>query len=110
MLSINLHLCSFHPMLMGPILILYVIELKGIVSKGLKVHKTLCIKIVNLFCFGNLNVFPLIIKQRQPATSKNESFVIAVDGDPKARSLLGNNATTWTKLVMEMYPPRSSMR
>ncbi|XP_057543596.1 protein S-acyltransferase 10-like isoform X1 [Amaranthus tricolor] len=55
------------------------------------------------------NSWAPLVSSKQPATSKNESFVITVDGDPKARSLLGNNAT-WTKLVMEMYPPRSSMR
>ncbi|KAI8014590.1 Protein S-acyltransferase 10 [Camellia lanceoleosa] len=27
-----------------------------------------------------------------------------------SKNLLGSNATTWTKVVMEMYPPRSSVR
>ncbi|CAO2829470.1 unnamed protein product [Amaranthus hypochondriacus] len=43
----------------------------------------------------------------QPATSKNGSFTIPIDGDPPARNLIGS---AWMKLVMNMYPPRSSMR
>lgn len=45
---------------------------------------------------------------KQPASSKNGSVVITVERDQLGRSLLGNDA--WTKLVMDMYPPGSSVR
>ncbi|KAL7223756.1 hypothetical protein ACSBR1_025248 [Camellia fascicularis] len=47
---------------------------------------------------------------KQPASSKNGSVVINVDGNQLGRNLLGSNATSWTKLVMEMYPPGTSAR
>ncbi|KAG5534511.1 hypothetical protein RHGRI_022586 [Rhododendron griersonianum] len=47
---------------------------------------------------------------KQPASSKNGSFVVTVEGSQVGRNLLGSNATSWTKLVMEMYPPGSSVR
>ncbi|GAB2223965.1 hypothetical protein Droror1_Dr00004710 [Drosera rotundifolia] len=46
----------------------------------------------------------------QPATSKHAGLVITVDGNQLGRSLLGSNPSSWTKLVMEMYPPGSSVR
>lgn len=52
----------------------------------------------------------MMIKQRQPATSKNGSIVIPVDVNPFGRTYSGSNATAWTKLVMEMYPLGTSMR
>ncbi|KAM7516074.1 hypothetical protein LguiA_005657 [Lonicera macranthoides] len=51
-----------------------------------------------------------MIKQRQPASSKNGSVVVTVDRNQLGRNLLGSNATSWTKLVMDMYPPGSSVR
>ncbi|KAL6959886.1 protein S-acyltransferase [Sarracenia purpurea var. burkii] len=51
-----------------------------------------------------------LITSKQPASSKNGSVVIQVDGNQLGRNLLGSNATTWTKVVMEMYPPGSSVR
>ncbi|XP_052195377.1 protein S-acyltransferase 10 isoform X2 [Diospyros lotus] len=47
---------------------------------------------------------------KQPASSRNVSVVFPVDGNQLGRNLSGNNPTTWTKLVMEMYPPGSSPR
>ncbi|GMH24543.1 hypothetical protein Nepgr_026386 [Nepenthes gracilis] len=44
---------------------------------------------------------------KQPTTSENGSLVITVDGNQLGRSLIGSNATPWTKLVMEMYPSGS---
>ena len=51
----------------------------------------------------------MMIKQRQPATSKNGNFTIPINGDPPARNLIGSNVA-WMRLVMNMYPPGSSMR
>ncbi|KAJ8433566.1 hypothetical protein Cgig2_033655 [Carnegiea gigantea] len=42
---------------------------------------------------------------KQPATYKSGGIVVTIDRNPSASS-----ATSWTKLVMEMYPPGSSMR
>ncbi|RVX16805.1 Protein S-acyltransferase 10 [Vitis vinifera] len=47
---------------------------------------------------------------KQPASSKNGSYVITVDGSQSGKNPLGSNATSWTKLVMDMYPPGSSVR
>lgn len=46
---------------------------------------------------------------KQPASSKNGSVVVTVEGNQVGRNL-GSNVTSWTKLVMEMYPPGSSVR
>lgn len=51
-----------------------------------------------------------MIKQRQPASSNNGNYVITVDGNQLGKNPLGSNASSWTKLVMEMYPPGSSVR
>lgn len=47
----------------------------------------------------------MMVKQRQPATYKSGGIVVTIDRNPTTSS-----ATSWTKLVMEMYPPGSSMR
>lgn len=47
---------------------------------------------------------------KQPASSKNGSYVITVDGSQSGKNPLGSNAASWTKLVMDMYPPGSSVR
>ncbi|KAL2939707.1 Protein S-acyltransferase 10 [Bienertia sinuspersici] len=51
-----------------------------------------------------------LMNSKQPATSKNGSIAISVDGTPQGRSFVGSNETAWTKLVMGLYPPRSSVR
>ncbi|CAL5366103.1 unnamed protein product [Camellia sinensis] len=51
-----------------------------------------------------------LLTSKQPASSKNGSVAVTVGGNQLGRNLLGNNATTWTKVVMEMYPPGSSVR
>lgn len=51
-----------------------------------------------------------MFKQRQPASSKNGNMVIAVEESQSGRYLPGSNATSWTKLVLEMYPPGTSIR
>ncbi|KAK6922528.1 hypothetical protein RJ641_010832, partial [Dillenia turbinata] len=52
----------------------------------------------------------LMVKQRQPAASKNGGLVITSDGSQRGSNLLGGNTSSWTKLVMDMYPPGSSVR
>ncbi|KAL3527270.1 hypothetical protein ACH5RR_011926 [Cinchona calisaya] len=47
---------------------------------------------------------------KQPASSKNGNVVISVDRNQLGRNLLASNATSWTKLVMDMYPPGTSVR
>lgn len=51
-----------------------------------------------------------MIKQRQPASSKNGSVVVTIDNNQFGENLLGNNPMNWTKMVMEMYPPGTSVR
>ncbi|KAK9265528.1 hypothetical protein L1049_001773 [Liquidambar formosana] len=47
---------------------------------------------------------------KQPASSKNGNFVVTVDGSQLSKNLLGNNAASWTKMVMDMYPLGTSVR
>ncbi|KAI9166182.1 hypothetical protein LWI28_027602 [Acer negundo] len=47
---------------------------------------------------------------KQPASSKNGNMVITVEGSQSARNLPGSNATSWTKLVLDMYPHGISAR
>ncbi|KAM1810102.1 hypothetical protein FF1_026820 [Malus domestica] len=47
---------------------------------------------------------------KQPAPNKIGSVVVTVERNQLGRSLLGNNATSWTKLVMDLYPPGTSVR
>ncbi|PSS00438.1 Protein S-acyltransferase [Actinidia chinensis var. chinensis] len=51
-----------------------------------------------------------LMTSKQPASSKNGSVVITVDGNQSGRNFLESNAASWTKVVMEMYPPGSSVR
>ncbi|VVA09999.1 PREDICTED: S-acyltransferase [Prunus dulcis] len=51
-----------------------------------------------------------LVASKQPASSKNGNVVVTVEGSQMARSLLGSNATSWTKLVMDLYPPGTSVR
>ncbi len=51
-----------------------------------------------------------MFKQRQPASSKNGSLVINVDGSQLGRNLLESNTVSWSKLVMDMYSPGTSAR
>ncbi|CDP01825.1 unnamed protein product [Coffea canephora] len=50
------------------------------------------------------------VASKQPASSNNGSLVVTVDADQLGRNLLGSNATSWTKVVMDMYPPGTSVR
>ncbi|GMY11127.1 protein S-acyltransferase 10 [Fagus crenata] len=47
---------------------------------------------------------------KQPASSKNGSLVINVDGSQLGRNLLESNPVSWSKLVMDMYSPGTSPR
>lgn len=51
-----------------------------------------------------------MFKQRQPASSKNGSMVITVEGSQSGRLLPMSNSTSWTKLVLDMYQPGTSVR
>ncbi|KAJ6996956.1 hypothetical protein NC653_013520 [Populus alba x Populus x berolinensis] len=51
-----------------------------------------------------------MFKQRQPASSKNGSLVITVEGSQSERNIPGSDVTSWTKLVLDMYPPGTSVR
>ncbi|GLT71265.1 hypothetical protein SLA2020_432980 [Shorea laevis] len=56
-------------------------------------------------------IFPKTsVASKQPASSKNGSLVITVDGSHLGRNLLGSNTASWSKLVMDMYPPGTSAR
>ncbi|GAB4847599.1 hypothetical protein Ancab_026661 [Ancistrocladus abbreviatus] len=50
------------------------------------------------------------VTSKQPASSKSGKLVVTVDGNQLGRGLIGGSATSWTKLVMDMYPPGSSAR
>lgn len=60
---------------------------------------------LNLLTFYFCNV-----KQRQPASSKHGNSVIDIDTSQGGRNLPGSNVTPWTKLVLEMYAPGTSVR
>ncbi|CAI8588512.1 unnamed protein product [Vicia faba] len=45
----------------------------------------------------------------QQASSKNGSAVISIEGSQPGRSVAGSNATYWSKLVAELYPPGSTV-
>ncbi|OVA16027.1 zinc finger protein [Macleaya cordata] len=47
---------------------------------------------------------------KQSASSKNGSLTISVEGNQLGRTVSGPFNTPWTKLVMDMYPPGSSIR
>ncbi|KAH9710711.1 protein S-acyltransferase 10 [Citrus sinensis] len=47
---------------------------------------------------------------KQPASSKNGNMVITMEGSRPGRSFSGSNATSWTKLVLDLYPPGTSIR
>ncbi|KAG5620876.1 hypothetical protein H5410_006094 [Solanum commersonii] len=46
----------------------------------------------------------------QPASSKNGSVVITINRNQLEKNLLGSGTTSWEKLVMDMYPPGTSVR
>ncbi|XP_059648049.1 protein S-acyltransferase 10-like isoform X2 [Cornus florida] len=50
------------------------------------------------------------LNSEQPTSSKNGSLVVTLSENQLGKNLLGSNATSWTKLVMEMYPPGFSIR
>lgn len=47
---------------------------------------------------------------KQPASSKNGSVVVTVNRNQLGESLIRNSPMNWTKLVMDMYPPGTSVR
>ncbi|XAR58034.1 Protein S-acyltransferase [Bertholletia excelsa] len=47
---------------------------------------------------------------KQPASSKNGSVAITVESNRFGRNFSASNTASWTKLVMEMYPPGSTVR
>ncbi|KAF8011392.1 hypothetical protein BT93_J1871 [Corymbia citriodora subsp. variegata] len=49
-------------------------------------------------------------KQRQTASSKNGGFVVSSDSNQSGRNLLGSNPTSWSKVVMDLFPPGTSIR
>ncbi|KAB5556723.1 hypothetical protein DKX38_007632 [Salix brachista] len=51
----------------------------------------------------------IMFKQRQPASSKNGSLIITVEGSQSERNIPGSNVTSWTKLVLDMHPPGTSI-
>ncbi|KAJ4953997.1 hypothetical protein NE237_030829 [Protea cynaroides] len=44
------------------------------------------------------------------SASRNGSLIISVEGGQSGKSISRSNATPWTKLVMDLYPPGSSVR
>ncbi|GMI86321.1 PROTEIN S-ACYL TRANSFERASE 10 [Hibiscus trionum] len=46
----------------------------------------------------------------QPASSKNGSLIVTVEGSQSGRNFQGSNPSSWTKLVMDMYPPGTPVR
>lgn len=71
------------------------------------VHMKLVYPSIELTNFQHLWVCLFIMfKQRQPASSKNGSVVINMDG----RNYHRGNTTAWTKLVLDLYPPVASTR
>ncbi|TYG75125.1 hypothetical protein ES288_D03G004600v1 [Gossypium darwinii] len=50
------------------------------------------------------------LKQRQPASSQNGSLNVVIEGSQSGRNFQGSNPSSWTKLVMDMYPPGTSIR
>ena len=51
----------------------------------------------------------IMFKQRQPASSKG-SVVVTVEGSQLGRPLLKDNGTPWSKVVLDLYPPGTSVR
>ncbi|XP_022775464.1 protein S-acyltransferase 10-like isoform X2 [Durio zibethinus] len=47
---------------------------------------------------------------KQPASSKNGSLIVTIEGSQTGRNFQGSNPASWTKLVMDMYPPGTSIR
>ncbi|EEF39370.1 protein S-acyltransferase 10 isoform X3 [Ricinus communis] len=50
------------------------------------------------------------IPSKQPASSKNGSLIITVDESRSGKTSSGSNITSWTKIVLDMYPPGTSVR
>ncbi|KAL8231715.1 hypothetical protein R6Q57_001493 [Mikania cordata] len=47
---------------------------------------------------------------KQPASSKNGSVIVTIERNQLGENFVGNNPMNWTKLVMDMYPPGTSVR
>ncbi|KAG8478131.1 hypothetical protein CXB51_027944 [Gossypium anomalum] len=61
-----------------------------------------------IYTWNLTNLVLITFKQRQPASSKNGS--LPVEGCQSGRNFQGTDSTSWTKLVMDMYPPGTSIR
>ncbi|KHG17299.1 hypothetical protein F383_08473 [Gossypium arboreum] len=46
---------------------------------------------------------------KQPASSQNGSLNVVIEGSQSGRNFQGSNPSSWTKLVMDMYPPGTSI-
>lgn len=51
-----------------------------------------------------------VVYRKTPETLKNGSFVVAMEGNQMGRSSSGSNATSWSKLVAELYPIGTTIR
>ncbi|XP_022740816.1 protein S-acyltransferase 10-like isoform X2 [Durio zibethinus] len=47
---------------------------------------------------------------KQPASSKNGSLIVTVEESQSGRNFRGTISASWTKLVMDMYPPGTPVR
>ncbi|TYJ47517.1 hypothetical protein E1A91_A02G195300v1 [Gossypium mustelinum] len=47
---------------------------------------------------------------KQPASSQNGSLNVVIEGSQSGRNFQGSNPSSWTKLVIDMYPPGTSIR
>ncbi|KAL4379267.1 hypothetical protein GQ457_02G013300 [Hibiscus cannabinus] len=50
------------------------------------------------------------VASKQLASSRNGSLIVSVEGSQSGRNFQGSNPSSWTKLVMSMYPPGTSVR
>ncbi|KAI4314625.1 hypothetical protein L6164_027513 [Bauhinia variegata] len=46
----------------------------------------------------------------QPASSKNGSLIVTVDGSPMVRKFSGSDSISWSKLVLDLYSPGTAIR
>lgn len=59
--------------------------------------------------FANF-LYLCLIKQRQPAESKNGSVVVTLVENQLGEHILVDNKMNWTELAMSMYPRGTSVR
>lgn len=70
----------------------------------------ICMLLDDLSMLRLIWVFFLPFKRRHPSSSKNGNLVITIDSSESGRNLFGNNVSSWSKMVMELYPPGTSTR